>query len=439
MTNQELLKKVKEENIRFIRLQFTDINGTLKNVEIPGAELEEVLEKGSMFDGSSIEGFARIQESDMFLKPDSTTFTILPWTKDKDEVGRLICNVETADGKIFDGDPRSTLINVVKELEKDGFEGYAGPEPEFFLLPRDEKHKPLLEFADEGGYFDLLPVDLGEETRKDIVEALEECDIEVEASHHEVAPSQHEIDFRYDKLVDTADDIQTFKLIVKTMAMFRNLHATFMPKPFYGINGSGMHCHMSLFRDKKNIFYDEQGEYQVSQELKWFIGGIFEHINAICAISNPTINSYKRLVPGYEAPINVAWSTMNRSALIRIPAPRKDGTRVELRCPDPAANPYLLLAVTFASGLKGIREKIDPPDSIDHNIYKMSKSEKRESGIKQLPRNLWSAVEALKQDDFIKSVLGKHIFDKFIALKTMECNDYASLVTDWETKRYLNL
>ncbi|MDK2946038.1 type I glutamate--ammonia ligase [Geotoga petraea] len=437
MTKGELKDLVEKEGVKFVRLQVTDINGMLKNVEIPVARLEESLSEGTMFDGSSIEGFARIDESDMLLKPDMDTFTVLPWTVEKGKVARFICDILTPEGNHFEGDPRYVLKKVINQLNEYGYEGYCGPEPEFFLLPRDEKSNPVLELVDDGGYFDLLPIDLGEETRKYIVEAFGDMRINVEASHHEVAPSQHEIDFEYDKLLRTADNIQTFKLVVKTVALLRGLHATFMPKPFANINGSGMHTHLSLFNNGENIFYDKNAERELSDELKYFIGGIIKHIKAITAIANPTINSYKRLVPGFEAPTNIAWSVSNRSALIRVPSTRGKGTRAELRSPDPTANPYLLLAVVFASGLEGIKNKIVPEEPVIENIYKLNEKEKVHRGIDNLPDSLEKSILALKEDKFIQQVLGKHIIRSFIAIKEQEILEYKTQVTDWEIKKYL--
>jgi glutamine synthetase len=441
LKKEGLLNKIKEEKVKFIRLQMSDINGMLKNVEIPSDELESALENGTMFDGSSIEGMVRINESDMYLKPDLNSLCIFPWTVEKGKVARLMCDIYTTEGKNFEGDPRFILKKVISEMKEAGYEAYAGPEPEFFLLPTDEKSKrPELKFLDDGGYFDLLPIDKGEETRKYIVEALEEMGINVEASHHEVAPSQHEIDFTYDKILNTADNIQTFKLVVRTMAVLRGLHATFMPKPFMGINGSGMHCNMSLFDEKgNNTFFDTNEKYQISNNLRYFVGGILKHIDAITTIANPTINSYKRIIPGYEAPTNVAWSVSNRSALIRIPAARGKQTRVELRSPDPSANPYLLFAVIFASGFKGIKEKTIPPTPIVENIFRMDEDKKNDLGIKKLPRTLREAIKALEKDDFIQGVLGNHLSKKFIELKKKECDLFDESVTDWEINKYLRI
>lgn len=437
MTKGELIDLVAKEGVKFVRLQVTDINGMLKNVEIPVTRLEESLEEGTMFDGSSIEGLARIDESDMLLKPDMETFTVLPWTVEKGKVARFICDIHTPEGKPFEGDPRHVLKKVINDLKEQGYCGYCGPEPEFFLLPKDEKSNPILDFVDDGGYFDLLPIDLGEETRKYIVEAFEDMRINVEASHHEVAPSQHEIDFEYDTVLRTADNIQTFKLVVKTIALLRGLHATFMPKPFADINGSGMHTHLSLFKGDENIFYDKDADRELSDELRYFVGGVIKHIKAITAIANPTINSYKRLVPGFEAPTNIAWSVSNRSALIRVPATRGKGTRTELRSPDPTANPYLLLAVVFASGLEGIKNKISPQEPVIENIYKLNEKEKVHRGIDNLPGSLEEAIIALKEDKFIQGVLGEHITKSFISIKEQEILEYKTQVTDWEIKKYL--
>ncbi|RLL83206.1 type I glutamate--ammonia ligase [Petrotoga sp. Shatin.DS.tank11.9.2.9.3] len=439
MTKEELLEQIESQGIKFIRLQITDINGALKNVEIPSTELESSLTNGTMFDGSSIEGLVRINESDMLLKPDLDTFTVLPWTVEREKVGRFICDIYASDGKHFQGDPRYVLKKVMNEMKEYGYTPYAGPEPEFFILPRDEEtRQPVLSPLDKGGYFDLLPIDLGERVRKNMVETLQSMGIRVEAAHHEVANSQHEIDFRYDNALRTADNIQTFKLVVRTIALLNGLWATFMPKPFFGMNGSGMHTHLSIFKDGKNIFYDPNGTYQLSNELRWFIGGVFKHIDSITVLANPTINSYKRLVPGYEAPVNIAWSVSNRSALVRIPMSRGEGTRLELRSPDPTANPYLLLASVFSAGLEGIKNKIEPPQPVDGNIYEMDHREKNEKNIRYLPGSLQESLEALKNDELIKDVLGKHIFEKFVELKEKEIEEFRIAVTDWEISRYIN-
>ena len=437
MTKEEVLKVVESEGIKFIRLQFTDINGILKNVEIPADELPQVLDRGIMFDGSSIDGFVRIHESDMYLYPDPSTFAILPWSQGEKKSARLICDVYTGERKPFDGDPRYRLKLVVERAEEMGFTAFAGPEPEFFLLPRAEDQAPLLEFMDEGGYFDLLPVDRGEETRKDIVLALEKMGLDVETSHHEVAPSQHEIDFRYDNILRTADNIQTFKFVVKTVALMHGLHATFMPKPFFGVNGSGMHTHMSLFRGEENAFYDPDGPQQLSENCLYFIGGIIKHAKEITLITNPTVNSYKRLVPGYEAPVNIAWSAKNRSALVRVPAARGKGTRIEYRSPDPTCNAYLALAVMLAAGLEGIEKKIMPPNPVDANIFEMDELEKAQHNMESLPGSLKEAIEIARESELVRKTLGDHIFEKFIEMKEKEWKAFSIAVTDWEVARYL--
>lgn len=439
MTAEEVLKKVKEEGIKFIRLQFTDINGTIKNVEIPSEELETAFDKGIMFDGSSIEGFVRIEESDMYLKPDPDTFAILPWTNESIKSARLICDVYTPDGKPFEGDPRYRLKIVKEKAKKLGFSVFAGPELEFFIIPVDNNGKPILRFLDNGGYFDLLPLSKAEELRKDTAVALRKMGILVEASHHEVAPSQHEVDFKYSDILKTADNTQTVKLVIKTMAIFHGFHATFMPKPFFGVNGSGMHVHMSLFKDGKNAFYDPNDPLGISDILKKFVGGLMKHARAITAITNPTVNSYKRLIPGYEAPVNIAWSVGNRSAMIRVPKARGEGTRIEYRSPDPSCNIYLAFAVIVSAGLRGIEEGINPPPPVEENIYRMSMKRKEELKIMPLPGSLKEAIEEMKKDSLIKEVLGDHIYEKFLETKEREWREFTAHVTDWELKKYIHL
>jgi len=437
---EDILKVVKEESIKFIRLQITDINGTLKNVEIPSDELEKALKNGIMFDGSSIDGFARIEESDMFLRPDPNTFAILPWITNGTKSARLICDVYLPNGEPFEGDPRYRLKLVVEKAARMGFKAFAGPEPEFFLLRRDEKtRKPILKLLDQGGYFDLLPVDFGEEARKDMVIALEKMGLQVEASHHEVAPSQHEIDFKYDCILNTADNVQTFKFVVRTVALFHNLHATFMPKPFFGINGSGMHTHMSLFKDDQNAFHDPMKPFELSDTCLHFIAGVLKHSKSITAITNPTINSYKRLVPGYEAPVNIAWSIGNRSALIRVPNVRGKATRIEYRSPDPTCNAYLAFALILAAGLDGIENKLTPPPAVDENIFELEGSKKSKLKIEHLPKNLEDALEHMQKDPLVEKVLGEHIYKKFLQLKKREWFEFSTSVTNWETERYLDI
>ena len=435
MTKEELCEIIKRENVSFIRLQFSDIDGTVKNVEIPAKEIGEVVDNGMLFDGSSVEGFVRIEESDMYLVPDIDTFAILPWTRDGVKSARIICDVYTPNGTPFEGDPRYRLKLVAQKAREMGFVAYAGPEMEFFMVPMKDG-QPVFEFLDSGSYFDLLPLSVAERVRRDVAVALNEMGIFIEASHHEVAPSQHEIDFRYDEIVTTADNAQTVKLVVKTMAIFHGLYATFMPKPFFGVNGSGMHTHISLFKDGENAFYDPGDELKLSKTLKYFVGGLLEHAREITAVTNPTVNSYKRLVPGYEAPINVAWSVGNRSALIRVPKARGKATRIEYRAPDPSTNVYLAFAVMLAAGLDGIEREIEPPLPIEENIYSMSSEKRREHGIESLPGDLKEALDLMKESKLVKKVLGDHIFEKFVEAKEREWREYSTKVSDWERQTY---
>ncbi|MFW5998855.1 MAG: type I glutamate--ammonia ligase [Halanaerobiaceae bacterium] len=434
---QEIIEIAQEQDVKFIRMQFVDILGIIKNVAITVEQLPAALEGEIMFDGSSIEGFTRINESDMYLKPDLDTFTIFPWRPSNSAVARLMCDIYTPEGEPFTGCPRSTLKKVINEASEMGFEMHAGPEPEFFLFETDEKGNPTTRTHDKGGYFDLSPVDLGENARRDIVLALEEMDFDVEASHHEVAPGQHEIDFKYTPVLRTADNISTFKFVTKTIAMKHNLHATFMPKPIFGENGSGMHVHQSLFKNGKNIFYDKDDELELSEMAYYYIGGLLKHAPAIAAITNPTINSYKRLVPGYEAPVYISWSTQNRSALVRIPSARGIGTRVEIRNPDPSANPYLAMAVMLKAGLDGIKNEINPGEQSTANIYDMTPAERKERGIEKLPGSIKEAVVDLRNDKVIRGTLGEHIFSHFVEAKEIEWDVYKSQVHQWELDQYL--
>ncbi|MGN0290575.1 MAG: type I glutamate--ammonia ligase [Lachnospiraceae bacterium] len=436
-TKKDIIRLVEEEDVEFIRLQFTDMFGTLKNVAITRTQLEKALDNQCMFDGSSIEGFVRIEESDMYLHPDLDTFAIFPWRPQQGKVARVICDVYRMTGEPFEGDPRYVLKKVVKEAEELGYTLNVGPECEFFLFHMDDDGQPTTISHEKASYFDLGPIDLGENARRDMVLTLEDMGYEIEASHHEMAPAQHEIDFKYDEALATADNIMTFKLAVKTIAKRHGLFASFMPKPKYGINGSGMHINMSLEKNGKNIFYDEEDKMQLSKEAYYFIGGIMKHMKGMTAITNPLVNSYKRFVPGFEAPIYIAWSATNRSPLIRIPASRDDGTRVELRCPDPAANPYLALAVCLAAGLDGIRNRIEPPAPIEKNIYEMRLDEKEAEGIEALPATLDEAIDELEKDEYILNVLGTHISRNYIAAKRAEWDAYTSQVTDWEIEQYL--
>lgn len=436
-TREDILKLAEEEDVEFIRLQFTDILGNLKNVAITSSQLQKALDNQCMFDGSSIEGFVRIEESDMYLYPDYSTLEIFPWRPQQGKVARLICDVYRANGQPFEGDPRYVLKRAIQEAQKMGYTFNVGPECEFFLFHTDENTLPTTITHEQAGYFDLGPIDFGENARRDMVLTLEDMGFEIEASHHEVAPAQHEIDFRYDEALRTADNIMTFKLAVKTIAKRHGLHATFMPKPKYGVSGSGMHINMSLSKDGKNIFQDSSNELGISKEARWFIGGLLKHIKGMAAITNPLVNSYKRLVPGYEAPVYVAWSTKNRSPLIRVPAVGGEGTRIELRSPDPSANPYLTLAVCLRAGLDGIQNKIEPPAGVDRNIFDMTEEQRREAGIGALPTTLLEAVQELEKDTFIQEVLGGHVSEKYIEAKKKEWDRYRAQVTDWEINEYL--
>lgn len=437
-TRKDILRMVEEEEVGFIRLQFTDIFGTMKNVAITTSQLEKALDNQIMFDGSSIEGFARIEESDMYLYPDLNTFETFPWRPQQGKVARLICDVYKTDGTAFESDPRYILKKVMTEARSMGYEFNVGPECEFFLFHTDDDGRPTTLSHECASYFDLGPLDLGENARRDMVLTLEDMDFEIEASHHEVAPAQHEIDFRYDEALATADNIMTFKLVVKTIAKRHGLHATFMPKPKYGINGSGMHLNMSLSRDGINAFQDTKDPNGLSKEAYYFIGGIMKHMKAISFITNPIVNSYKRLIPGYEAPVYIAWSAKNRTPLIRIPGSRGEGTRVELRSPDPSANPYLALAVCLAAGLDGIKNEIMPPCSVDCNIYEMTEQERMDAGIENLPGSLLEAAREFEKDAFIQDVLGEDLSKKYIKAKTKEYEDYRAQVTEWELGKYLH-
>ena len=436
-TKQDIIRMVEEEDVEFIRLQFTDMFGTLKNVAVTSSQLERALNNECMFDGSSIEGFVRIEESDMYLYPDLDTFVIFPWRPQQGKVARIICDVYTAERKPFEGDPRYILKKAVAAAAEMGYRFDVGPECEFFLFNQDDDGQPTTITTERAGYFDLGPVDLGENARRDMVLTLEEMGYEIEASHHEVAPAQHEIDFHYDEAVKTADNIMTFKLAVKTIAKRHGMFASFMPKPRYGMNGSGMHVNMSLSRDGKNIFDDPNGEMGLSREAYWFIGGIMKHMKGMAAITNPLVNSYKRLVPGFEAPIYIAWSVTNRSPLIRIPVTRGEGTRVELRSPDSAANPYLTLAVCLQAGLDGIRNHLEPPAPVTENIFELRRSQKHELGIEALPADLGEALEEFERDEYLKEVLGGHVTRNYIRAKKAEWADYRAQVTDWEINQYL--
>ncbi|MEG0325946.1 MAG: type I glutamate--ammonia ligase [Cellulosilyticaceae bacterium] len=424
LTKENILSIVEENNIEFIRLQFVDILGNLKNVAIPKEQLEKALDNRIIFDGLSIEGFIREEESDMFLVPDLDSFVILPFPSHQGNVARIICDIALPNKNHFEGDPRYILSKILERASKEDYTFYVGPECEFFLFNTDENNMPTTITYDQASYFDLGHTDLGENARRDMCIALQNMGFKIEATHHEVAPSQHEIDFKYDEALTTADNIVTFKMIVKAIAQRHGLHASFMPKPVYGINGSGMHCHMSLFKEGANLFYNEKDEYKLSKEAYYFIGGLLKHAKAITAIANPTINSYKRLVPRFEAPVNIGWSVCAHNPFIRVPSGRGKSTRIELRSPDPACNPYLTIAVCLAAGLDGIKNQIEPSK---HNEV-----------IDQLPTSLESAISFLEHDCVIKEALGQHIYSNFIKAKKIECTEYNMQVHPWEINKYLS-
>lgn len=436
-TKEQILKECVDKDVEFIRLQFIDILGVPKNVAITFSQLEKVLEEGMMFDGSSIEGFARIEESDMYLRPDLDTFVIYPWRPQQGKVARLLCDVYTPSGERFMGDPRNILKKTMEDAEEMGYTFNVGNECEFFLFHTDEEGRPTTVTNDEAGYFDLDPVDLGTNARREICLTLEEMGFEIEASHHEVAMGQHEIDFKYANALKTADNVMTFKLVVKTIAKKYGLHATFMPKPIFGINGSGMHTNMSLFKDGKNAFFDPSDALQLSPVAYSFIAGVLEHVAGFTAITNPLVNSYKRLVPGYEAPCYIAWSASNRTDIIRIPASRGAGTRVELRSPDPATNPYLALACCLAAGLDGIKKNLPAPNSVDVNLFHSTQEERDALGVKNLPGSLYEAIVAMEEDGLVKSVLGEHAYNAFVTSKKAEWDQFRMFVSQWELDRYL--
>jgi glutamine synthetase len=437
LTRAEVLRICNKERVRFLRLQFSDILGTNKSVEVPESQFGKAIDGEIMFDGSSIEGFTRIEESDMLLSPDLTTFRIFPWEAEKDRVGRVICNITLPDGSPFHGCPRTVLQGVTAQAAHQGFSPMLGTEAEFFLFEREPNGTPTTRTHDRAAYFDMTPIDRGEDCRRGIVVDLEAMGFEIEAAHHEVAPGQHEIDFKYDEAVATADKIATFKLVVRRVAMDHGLHATFMPKPLDGINGSGMHTHQSLFREGVNCFHDPKANLELSRTALHYIGGLLTHAKGMCAVTNPLVNSYKRLVPGYEAPTNIVWSERNRSPLVRVPERRGTGTRVELRSPDPSCNPYLAFAVMLAAGLDGIANEVDPGEPINKNIFNMSHREKRRLRIDELPTDLNEAVRSMKKDPLVRTALGDHIYNHFVEAKLATWQDYSSTVHPWELERYL--
>lgn len=440
LTKEEIKKIVKENNIEFIKLEFCDINGIMKNLSVPCEQLDSVMNNEIMLDGSSIKGFRSIETSDMYFYPDLKTFAIIPWRSDDDvKVARFICDIHNADGTPFEGCPRCNLKKMIARAEKLGYTMNVGPEAEFFIFKKDEEGSATLHTYDNAGYYSAAPTDKGENLRRVMVKTLKEMGFEVEASHHEVARGQHEIDFKYADALTTADNIMTFKYAVTAIAEQNGAVASFMPKPIFGINGSGMHCNVSLFKDGKNIFYDKDRTYQLSKEALYSIGGLLKHVKSFTAVTNPLVNSYKRLVPGYEAPVYLAWSLANRSALIRVPAKRGNATRVELRSPDPSCNPYLALAVILGAILDGVENKIEPPLQVEENIYQMTRKERKRAKIDSLPASLDEALDLLDNNEIIKNALGDHIYNEFTATKEKECDKFRTYVTPLEVEMYLNM
>ncbi len=435
-----VLEAVREHDVKFIRLWFTDILGFLKSFAITREELEEALEDGMGFDGSSIQGFARIDESDMIAQPDPSTFTILPWRPSgHSAVARMFCDVLEPDRSPHAGDPRYVLKRNVEKAKKLGYTYYVGPELEYYYFASPEGPPEVL---DRGGYFDLTPLDLASDLRRDTVLTLEEMGIGVEYSHHEVGPSQHEIDLRYSDALQMADNAMTYRLVVKEVALKHGVHATFMPKPLFGENGSGMHTHMSLFKGDSNAFFDPNDEHYLTKEARGFIGGLMKYAQEMCLVTNQWINSYKRLVPGYEAPVYLSWAQRNRSDMIRVPVykPGKEkATRIEFRSPDPACNPYLAFSVMLAAGLKGIEENIDPGEPVERNIYEMSEEERRDLGIECLPEDLWEAIKLAEKSDLLRECLGDHVFESLIRDKKIEWEKYRAVVTEYELENYLSV
>ena len=437
-SKEDILAMVEENGVKFIRLQFTDILGTLKNVAITDRQLEKALNNHCMFDGSSINGFVRVEESDMYLRPDLDTFVIFPWRPQQGKVARLICDVYMPDGTPFEGDPRYILKKAINKAKDMGYTMNVGPECEFFLFEVDNDGNPTLKTNDKGSYFDLGPIDLGENARRDMTLALEDMGFEIETSHHEVAAGQNEIDFKYADALVTADNVTTFKYVVKSIAQRHGLYATFMPKPLHGVNGSGMHVNISLIKDGKNAFYNEEDQLGLSSVAYNFIAGVLKHIKEICPITNPLVNSYKRLVPDYEAPVYIAWSAKNRSPLIRVPSARGEGTRIELRSPDPSSNPYLVLACLLLAGLEGIKDNLEPPKCIDRNIFNLSREERKRENIENLPESLHEAIAYMQKSDLVKEALGKNTFEYYIKAKEVEWDNYRTQVHQWEINSYLS-
>jgi glutamine synthetase len=433
----EIHQIIQEKSVELLHLQFVDIEGTLKHVTVTAEQIEDVVEGKIMFDGSSIKGFSPINKSDLYLMPDLNTFAVLPWSIEEGySEARFLCSVTNPDGTPFVGDPRNVLQGTVDKAKKLGYQVSVGPELEFFLFKTDENGRATLETQDVGGYFEPSPKDLGEKVRLEIYRTLKAMGFTIEASHHEVATGQHEINFKYDNVLSAADNATTYKWVVKTVASQFGLHATFMPKPKFGINGSGMHTNISLSQNGENVFYEANGELELSETAYSFIAGLLKYVKSFVAITNPLVNSYKRLVPGYEAPCYLAWSASNRSALIRIPAKRGPATRVEIRCPDPSANPYLAFAAVAAAGLKGVEEGLKPVPSIDDDIFSMSPAERESRGIDNLPSGLGAALDELEAGEIGKEILGEHVFGEYLEYKRAEWDDFRTTVHAWEVEAY---
>lgn len=437
-SREDIHKSVEADGVQYVRLQFTDVLGAIKNLEIPVSQLEKAMDGDMMFDGSSIEGFVRVEESDMYLKPDLNTWVVLPWTEGVDKTARLICDIHGIDGEPFTGDPRSNLKRVIKEMHELGYDNMnLGPEPEFFFFKLDKDRNITTEINDDSGYFDLDITDTSGQCRREIARTLDQMDFEVEMFHHELGPSQHEISFKYMDALTASDALQTFKLVAKTIARKYGLHATFMPKPMYNQPGSGMHYNVSLFRDGKNIFFDEEDDFGLSEEMRYFMAGLLDHARAYTAICNPLVNSYKRLASGFEAPRYIAWSGRNRTPLLRIPSSRGPATRAEVRSLDPSANPYLATSVILAAGLDGIKNKTDLTTPVNENIYEMTQKERKAEDVEDLPTTLYTALKAMREDDIVKGALGEHIYEHFVENKMIEWKQYSAQITSWELDEYL--
>ncbi len=438
LNKNDIIRITKEKDLRYIRLQLTDILGTPKNIVIPARRLEEVLDDGIAFDASSIIGYATIEESDLIANPVPESFSIMPDELEKHATARINCDIYMPDGKRFPGDPKYVLERVVKKAADMGYDFNTGPECEFFLFKIVDGKITTIP-NDNGGYFDLSPLDMAENVREDICTTLEKLGFKVFTSHHECAAGQHEINFHYADALTTADRVVTLRYVAKAIALKYNLHATFMPKPIYGVNGTGMHTHQSLFSNGRNVFHDPDGDFELSKTAMHYMAGLLKYSKEISAVLNSKVNSYKRLVPGYEAPCYIAWSTENRSALIRIPAKRGNATRVELRNPDPAGNPYLQFALMLASGLKGIETKLEPPEPVDKDIYGLSQRERELYKIDTLPANLGHAISYMEKSELVLETLGPHIFENFLYIQNKEWNEYRTQVTRWEIDRYLSI